>query len=57
MKPFCEMDPCNSIDASRKFHTASDKYPTMHHFVTELYNHVHISVTEWCIVKYGTGAL
>ena len=29
----------------------------MHHFVAEMYTHVHISVTIWCIVRRGTGAL
>ena len=29
-----------------------DTYPTMYHFVTEMYAHVHISVTKWCIVCY-----
>ena len=38
------------MDPSDKFHNASDKYPTMHHFVTEMCTHVHISVTKWCIV-------
>ena len=28
----------------------------MHHFVTEMCTHVHISVTKWCIVGYRTGA-
>ena len=28
----------------------------MHHFVTEKCTHVHISVTKWCIVGYGTDA-
>ena len=41
------------IDPSHKFHNASDKYPIMYHFVSE----VQISVTKWCIVGYGTGAL
>ena len=27
----------------------------MHHFVTEMCTHVHISVTKWCIPGYGTG--
>ena len=35
-----------SIDPSHKSHNASDKYPTMHHFVTEMCTHVHISVTK-----------
>ena len=29
----------------------------MHHFVTEMCTHVHISVTKWCIVGCTTGAL
>ena len=29
----------------------------MHHFLTEMYAHVHISVTKWCIVRCRTGAL
>ena len=28
----------------------------MHQFVTEMCTHVHISVTKWCIVGYGTSA-
>ena len=44
-------------DSSHKWHHASDEYPTMHHFVTEMCTHVHISVTKWSIVGYGTGAL
>ena len=36
---------------------ALDRYPTMHHFVTEMYTPMHISVTKWCIVGYETGAL
>ena len=31
-------------DQSHKSHNALDKYPTMHHFVTEMCTHVHISV-------------
>ena len=42
---------------SQKSHDTSDKYPTMHDFVTEMCTHVHICVTKWCIVGYGTGAL
>ena len=44
-----------SIDSYPKHHNAPDKYPTMHHFVTEMCTHVHISVTKRCIVGYGTG--
>ena len=44
----------------------TDKYHTMHHFVTDICTYLHISVTKWCIVgdgtgwcivRYGTGAL
>ena len=45
------------IDPSHKSHNALENYPTMHNFVTEMCTHVHISVTNWCIVGYGTGAL
>ena len=38
---------------SHKSHNASDIYPTMHYFVTEMCTYVHISVTKWCIVGYG----
>ena len=33
---------------------SSGNYPPMHHFVTEMCTDVHISVTKWCIVGYGT---
>ena len=46
-----------SIDPSNKSHNVLGKYPTMHHFVTEMCTRVHISVTKWCIVGSGTGAL
>ena len=42
---------------SHKSHNASNKYHTMHPFATEMCTHVHISVTKWCIMGYGTGAL
>ena len=45
------------INPYHKSLSASDKYPTMHHFVTEMCTYVHISVTKWCIVEYGTGIL
>ena len=41
------------IDPSHKSQNASDKYPTMHHFVIEICTHVHISVTKWGIVGQG----
>ena len=34
---------------------ASNKYPTIHHFVTEMFTYAHIYVIKWCIVEYGTG--
>ena len=40
----------NSIDQSHKSHNASDIYPTMRHFLTEMCTPVHISVTKWCLV-------
>ena len=46
-----------TTDPFHKPHNALDKYPTMYHFVTEMCTYVHISVTKWCIVGYGTGAL
>ena len=45
------------LDPSHKSHIALEKYPTMHHFVTEMCTHVHISATKLCIVGYGTGTL
>ena len=45
-----------SIDPSHKSMKASDKYPKLHHFVTEMCTHVHIYVTKCCIVEYGTDA-
>ena len=44
------------IGQSHKSHNAFDKYPTLHHFVTEMCKHVHISIKKWCFVRYGTGA-
>ena len=43
-------------DPSHKSQNASVPYPTMHHFVAEMCTCVHISVTKWCIVGYGTDA-
>ena len=40
-----------------KSHNAPVSCLTMHHFVTEMCTHVHISVTQWCIVRHETGAL
>ena len=49
--------PCSTLCLLCSTHNPSDKYPTMHHFVTEMCKHVHISVTTCCIVGYGAGAL
>ena len=53
---FQEVFNCKGIDLSHKSHNAPDKYPTMHHFVTEMCTHVHISVTKWCIMGYLSDA-
>ena len=42
---------------SHKSRMTSDKYPTMHNFVTEMCTHVYICVTKFCIVEYGTDAV
>ena len=41
-------------ESSHKSHNVLDRNPTMHQFVTEMCTHVHISVTKWCIVGYGS---
>ena len=41
----------------KKSNNELDRHPTMHHHVTEMCTCVHISVTKWCIVEYGTGAM
>ena len=43
--------PCG-IDSSHKSHNTSHRYPTMHHFVTEMCTYVHISITKCSIVRY-----
>ena len=47
---WCAFSLDSSVDPSHKSHTALDKYPAMHNFVTEMY----ISVTKWWIVGCGT---
>ena len=42
------------VDPYHKSHNASDKYPTVHHFVREMCTFL---LQKWCIVGYGTGAL
>ena len=49
-----QMTYCSS-NLSHKSHNT--QYPIMHYFVTEICTYVHISVTKWCIVEYGVGAL
>ena len=38
-------------------YSALHKYPTEHHFVTEMCTRVNNSVTKWCSVGYGIGEL
>ena len=38
-----------AVDWFNKSHKASDKYPKIHHFATEICIHVHTSATIWCI--------
>ena len=45
------------INPFHQSQNALEKYPRMHHFVTEMCTHVHISVTKCCIVGFGTIAL
>ena len=42
-----------TIILSHKSHNESDKYPAIHHFVTEMCKNVLIYVTKWCIVGLG----
>ena len=42
-----------SIDPSHKSHNAPDRYPTMHHFVTELCTHVYTSVLKCALWDEG----
>ena len=55
--PYHGLSKSHGIEPSHKSHNASDEYPKMHHFLAEMCTHMHISVTKWCIVGYGTGAL
>ena len=47
----------SSIDLLHKSFNEIVQYLTMHHFVTEMYTRVHISVTKMCIVRYMSNAL
>ena len=42
--------------SGQKSHNAPNKNPPMHHFVTKMCTHVHISLTKWCILGCRTGA-
>ena len=57
----CEFDVVvmiqSLIDLIHESHNAPDPCPTMHHFVTEIFTCVHISVTKWCIVGCLSNAL
>ena len=46
-----------TTNPSHEFHDASDKYPTIYHFVIEMCKLVQISVTKLGTVGYGTGTL
>ena len=48
---------CPRYRRSHKSHNASEKYPTMHHFVTEMRTCVPTAVTRCRIVGYKTDAL
>ena len=63
LSPYTIVDPIfltlpfvNIIDPSHKSHNASDKYPTMHYFVTEMCTCVHkvLHCGKWdrCIVRF-----
>ena len=41
------------IDQSHKFHNALDEYTTMHHFLPEVFTHVHISVKNGALWNMG----
>ena len=47
----------DQMNLLQKTHNAPVSYPTVHHFVTEMWTCVHISVTKWCIVGYLSSAL
>ena len=51
------VDDLRPIDPPHTSRNALDKYFTMHHFVTKMCTHVHISVTKRCSVGYLSGAL
>ena len=53
--PYIDMPSSDalSIDLSHKSHNTLDKYHTMHHFVTEMCTHVHISVTNGALWDMG----
>ena len=42
----------NIIDTSHKFHYALDKYPTIHHFVTEMCTCIIVGTWDQCIVGF-----
>ena len=55
--PYFSGLPHYNWDLLQKYHKAPVPYPTIHHFVTEMCTHVHISVTKWCIEGYLPNAL
>ena len=46
LQPLPSYDTQVVIDPSHKSHNAFGHYPTMHHSVTEMCTHMHISVTK-----------
>ena len=55
MRRHCTSSPLEPYITNPIMHRT--KYPTVHHFVTEMCTRVYISVTKWCTVRYGTGAI
>ena len=41
------------VDIEHKLGNSLGNYLVMHHFVTGIWTHVHISVAKWHIVGYG----
>ena len=56
-RPFQYTNAAYTNDIINKFHSAPVPCPTMHHFVTEMWTCLHISVTKWCIVGCVSNAL
>ena len=53
---------CGWINLLHKFYNATYRYPTKHHFVTEMRTCVHISAPKWCTmgcmsISFGIGEI